>query len=203
MKVKIINECGYDEALWGLGLSYGITSNHEYLTWSLSLSPDDWIRLKDRSVKLAKMGNGHSKFLESIQMWIDMTAPRYFWQQFDTYRIGVTKQSESTMHTLTKQPLMQSDFEEPVPDVILNHLNYLIAIKEFDALKNLLPEGFLQRRIVNLNYKSLRNIISQRISHRLPLWRAFCAQILSQSRYPQFIQDLYTEDDKCNDKPEK
>jgi len=99
MKVKILDERGYDWALLGLSLSF-------------EQDPADMPRVAQ---KLAFRGDGHNKFLESIVLWLDITAPRYWWQQFDTYRAGVSKQSASTMHTMTRRALTQEDFEHSIP----------------------------------------------------------------------------------------
>lgn len=162
MRVNIINEDGLDEAMLGLSLSY----NKEIK------NGDEMFAV---AKKLASKDGGHNKFLESIVIWIDITAPRYWWQQFDTYRIGITKQSDSTMHTIMKRPLTQEDFETPIPEYLLMLLNAYIVQKNFDAIKNILPEGFLQRRVVCTNYKVIRNIIKQRETHKLKEWQVFCS----------------------------
>lgn len=182
MNVSILSEAGYIPALFGLGLSHGITSE---------LDPQDFLdrrtmdsdtrkileRLESIALKLASADGGHNKFLESIQVWLDIDAPRFWWSEFDTYRVGVTKQSESTMHTLGKRELTQDDFEYP-DDLMLAQINLRIEKnkdkpKSIEHIKNYLPEGFLQRRIVSTNYKALRGMILQRKAHRLPQWHAF------------------------------
>ncbi len=181
MKVTVLRECGYEEALLGMGLSYGLTSNVTDI--------DDGLlkRLHDIAVKLSSKEEGHAKFLESICVWLDITAPRYFWQQLSTYRIGVSTQSESTMHTILKRPLTQKDFERPIPPSGLRDLNILVKNKLTTQLKNQLPEGFLQRRIVCLNYKALRHIISQRDGHKLTEWHHFCNRVVAQASHPEFL----------------
>ncbi len=133
--------------------------------------------------------DGHNKFLEAIVVWLDVSAPRYFWQQFDTYRIGVTKQSESTMHTLTRRPLGQQAFAHPIPDEHLNHLNRLIEQSAWERVKRDLPESFLQRRVVCLNYMSLQRIIRQRRNHRLAEWQTFISLTLDQVRHPEYLDE--------------
>ena len=172
MKVRILEEHGYDAAMLGLSLSF-------------DQAPDQMPRVANR---LRFLGDGHNKFLESIVLWIDVTAARYFWQQFDTYRVGVTKQSQSTMHTITAHLLRNADFEHPVPDAILSRLNSLIEEGAWDEVKWALPESFLQRRIVCLNYMSLQRIIRQRRTHRLEDWRAFIAQVLAQAAHPELLE---------------
>jgi hypothetical protein len=165
MEIKILNESGIEEALLGLSLSYSTEKNIN--------------ELYNIALKLSNKDSGHNKFLESIVVWLDIKAPRYWWSQFDTYRTGITKQSESTMHTITRRHLKQDDFEYEISEQNLNLLNGLIdAAKRdkmyFERLKNELPEGFLQRRIVCLNYKAIRNIILQRKNHKLKEWEYFC-----------------------------
>jgi len=173
MNVVILEEHGYSSALLGLCLSY-------------SQDPD---RMPAVAQKLRFKGDGHNKFLESIAVWMDIDAPRYFWQQFDTYRIGVTKQSESTMHTMTTRALQQDDFEYPIPEAHLQHLNALIADEQWQTVKRDLPESFLQRRIVCLNYMILQRMIRQRRSHRLAEWRTFIDEVLRQAEHLELLDE--------------
>jgi len=158
MKIHILREAGLEEAMLGLSLSYD--------------QPID--RMPEVARKLMVRGGAHTKFLESIVVWLDITAPRYWWQQFDTYRVGVTKQSGSTMHNILKTGVDQPYFEGGISRETLIRINKLIAIKEFMQVKRELPESFLQRRIVCLNYKVINHIIKQRENHRLEEWTLFC-----------------------------
>ena len=158
MKIEILQEAGYEHALLGISLSYNT----------------DMDRMPKVAKKLAGKGGGHNKFLESIVVWLDIIAPRYWWLQFDTYRIGVTKQSESTMHTILKNKLTDYHFAYPMPEETLARLNELIEKNEFDQLKAELPEGFLQRRIVCTNYQTIFRMVRQRKTHKLKEWQAFC-----------------------------
>lgn len=180
MKVSIIKESGYDEAILGLSLSYGI----------------DMLRAAQVAEKLAHKEGGHNKFLESIMVWLDITAPRYWWQEADTYRIS-TKQSESTMHTIAKRPLTIDDFEMSIMPSQLHWLNVLIAYHKIspsnsllEDIKNALPEGFLQRRIWCLSYKTLKNIIHQRDGHRLSGWKVFIDEVLTNTQHKSFLKGL-------------
>lgn len=183
MKIKpiVLKESGYDESMLGISLSY--TSNPE--------------RSKQIAPNLAHKGNGHSKFLECIELWIDVTAPRYIWQEFSTYRHS-SVQSESTMHTIMKKELTQDDFENPIPFLFLEYLNTVIDAYKSDVriipkselfleIKNCLPEGFLQRRIVHINYTTLKNIYYQRINHKLTWWKDFLDSVLGQIEHKEFI----------------
>ena len=171
MKVTILREAGYEEAMLGLSLSY---NSHPG-------------RMPARAEQLIGMDKGHNKFAESICVWIDCTAPRYWWSQFDTYRIGVTKQSESTMHTLMRGPLTEHDFEEHICGTWLRMLNKEIEQGNFDGAKRHLPEGFLQRRIICTNYKALRHIYQQRWDHKLAEWTYFTDQLKAQLEHPRWI----------------
>lgn len=173
IEVKVILEAGYGPAMLGLSLSY---------QRPVETMPAVALRLHDQD-------DGHNKFLESIKVWLDITMPRYWWQEFDTYRIA-TKQSESTMHTLMRQPLTQANFVVDIPDATLARVNELIAAQDWLQAKRELPESFLQRRIVCLDYKSLRNILLQRRQHRLPEWRFFQSCVMEMIQYPELLPEL-------------
>jgi hypothetical protein len=181
--VEIIKESGFEEAMLGLSLSYNKKFN------------------LDEMYKVASMlyhkDSGHNKFLESMQVWIDINMPRYWWSEFDTYRVGVTKQSESTMHTVTKKDLTQDDFISVIPSDLLQKLNELITLYAitsdykdiiFREIKSLLPEGFMQRRVVSLNYKVLRHMIKQRKNHRLIEWQDFTRFLQKNCEYKKFLE---------------
>jgi hypothetical protein len=181
MKVIKLNESGYEEACLGFSLSYNSTIE----------------RTKEILPKYAFAKPGENKFLEHIELWYDIIAPRGWWCEADTYRLS-SKQSASTMHTIMKQELSQENFELPIPTCLLNLLNTTILEykKEenktrktllFLELKNTLPEGFLQRRIWHFNYKTLQNIYNQRKDHRLPQWHSFINHVICSIEHPEFI----------------
>jgi hypothetical protein len=165
-------EAGHDVALRGLALSYEQKFDH----------------MLDVAYKLSTHDDGENKFLESMVVWLRIVAPRYWWQEFDTYRIGVTKQSGSTMHTILKRPLTQDDFVDDIPQSTLDALNDLIADKRLPKVKALLPEGFMQERYVCLNYKVLRHIIKQRRQHKLHEWQQFVRLILEHLAHPEYLK---------------
>lgn len=179
MKVQILKEAGYDEAILGLSLSKGTSIE----------------RAKEVAIILANKDGGHNKVLESIYIWLDISAPRYWWQEADTYRIS-TKQSESTMYTIQKRCLTQKDFQDKIHETTLEIINNRIQmynssklIGDLVQLKNELPEGFLQRRIWVMNYKCMRNILLQRTTHRLPLWKSFCSYIRQTIEHPELLPE--------------
>lgn len=165
-----LNEAGFDEAMLGLSLNKNQPVENMPIV----------------AFKLSKADGGHNKFLEHIIVWLDVTAPRWWWQQADTYRIA-SKSSQSTMHTILKRPLNQNDFQYPISEDTLSYLNQLIAAKDLERLKNELPEGFLQRRMWVVSYKTLRNILNQRGTHRMPEWQEFESHILNQVAHPELL----------------
>lgn len=183
MKVRVVNESGYENAM--LGISFSWASNPE--------------RSKEIAPILAHKQGGHNSFLEHIFVWLDVTASRGWWQEASRYRMS-SQLSESTMHTITKRLLTKDDFEYPLEDDFLWEINNQINWYNdknndaedrkdyFLAIKNMLPEGFLQRRIWTMNYKTLQNVYNQRYHHKLPQWKILLDTILSQIEHPEFIR---------------
>ena len=178
MEIKILKEAGYEEAIFGLSLN-----KNQPLT-----------NMPGVAKRLAHFDGGHNKFLEHIELWIEVTAPRFWWQEADTYRLS-SKNSESTMHTLTKRKIQQSDFSARIPESYLSFLNQKMEEGGLLAVKPFLPEGFLQKRMWKMSYKTLKNIVQQRKSHRLPEWNSFVKQIMKQVAHPYFLMD----EEKIND----
>ncbi len=190
MFVRVLEERGYLVALFGLGLNRNITSD---ISFSDFISDSEKIsKMEKVAANLCNLDGGHNKFLESIAIWIDVKAPRYWWQQFDTYRVGMTKQSESTMR-VPKRKLSNDDFITNIDPTILECLNRGIEEKNLTYIKMNLPESFLQRRVCCTNYKCLRNMIMQRSSHLLEEWRFFVAEIKNQCQYPHLLPEIKKE----------
>ena len=178
MEVIVAEEAGYKSALKGLALNKKQVKD-----------------MYEVALKLSKMDGGHNKFLESMLLWIEVRAPRYWWQEADTYRLS-TKQSESTMHTLVEeiesQTLDEMCFEKG--SLVPNQLNTLKEamllednVQKLVTVKRILPEGFIQKRMWCMSYKTLRNVIKQRKNHRLPHWKRFISQVSEQVQYPEFL----------------
>ena len=170
MTISLLNTAGFDEAFAALNLSYGRTPPEEEAIFQggFAACPSD-IKLLER---LVKKGDSHAKVTRMIDVWLDITAPRYWWAEFDTYKVGTTAMSESTMHTLTKRELTSKDFEdgENLPLMCIGVVNTYIEDKDLDGAKKCLPESFLQRRIVKTNYQTLRHMYFDRKHHKLSLW---------------------------------
>lgn len=194
--VKIIEEAGYKSAMLGL---------------SLNKNQNDVKLLRDLMLKLSPKDYGHNKFLESIDMWILVIAPRDWWQEMDTYRM-TTKQSDSTMHTLRKElingNISPTCFE--CGDVSIDTIKELEKrAREKQPVENIkrrLPEGFLQTRVIKLNYKNLFNIITQRQNHEMPHWKYFCRFIRSRAKHYSLLPKMeglwYTNENIAHNNPE-
>lgn len=171
----------------------------------LEIGPNDLKLMKS----LIKGGSEHRKFLRMIHVQLNMWLPRYIWSEFDTYHFNV-KNSCSTMHKLlTNEPITLDQFIYDVDDKnssfvmektveALNEirLKYLQAEDNEEKkillrqAKQLLPEGFIQKRTVDTNYEELLTIYKQRIKHRLPEWQEICAEI---KKLPYFEELFLTE----------
>lgn len=158
---------------WHLSDSYW--GNNEYSLESYVLGEND-ISLMQR---LIKAGTEHRKFLRQIIVSVDITAPLYWWKEFDTYKVGVTANSTSTMHKIASKPITMDCFENgemiysfTIAELEMNRLKYL-ETKDKNEWKRLivnLPESWLQTRTVTMNYENVRTMIRQRTNHKLTEW---------------------------------
>jgi hypothetical protein len=221
MYFKKLKEAGFEEALFGLSLSYydhaippfhmnaftssledsrmatiGIDYKNEKDTFFWT--QERYTKAVHRCLKQAHMQGGHNKFLESITVWLYIQASRDFWQEFDTYRAGITKQSSSTMHTLDKRAVTYLDFEIGTHPDSINIFNLCLtnykdekhpAYKDISTLKKNLPEGWLQERQITTNYKVLQHIYRQRKNHRLKQWKQVIEDLLIQLDHPYLIKE--------------
>ena len=196
MKVNVLEEAGYEWALLGLSKSFK----------DRAIPHEDWwtyerFEKMDKTAKgMAFNDGGHNKFLESINVWIDIEAPRGWWQEFDTYRVGMTKQSDSTMHTIQRRATTEDDYEPLTDSVMIGNFNMLLALatnnfsntgrlsgEALQVIKWNLPEGYLQSRVVCTNYRTLRNIFIQRANHNLSQWQTFINEMREQLERPELL----------------
>lgn len=148
----------------------------------------------DLMKKLTKAGTDHRKFMRMIVMYVDVTAPLYWWKEFDTYKVGTVRNSCSTMHKITDKEFTLDDFSYEYMSYemidVLNKIIEALNIRRDDFLKTklktfwwdiiqILPSSYNQRSTVMLNYEVLRNIYHARKNHKLNDWRAFCKWIES------------------------
>lgn len=147
--------------------------------------------------KLIRAGSEHRKFMRQIMVSVDITAPLYWWKEFDTYKIGTVANSTSTMHKLASTPITKDCFEmgdfvdlddigymQNCPMSIgyywYNTIQYMELVrKKFNETKDkrywkelirLLPESWLQTRTVTMNYENLLSMVHQRKNHKLSEW---------------------------------
>ena len=183
MKVQVINEAGYEEAIYAMSLSY-FDESQEVSIW--------WDNQRDKAVKraakMAQQDSGHNDFLTMTSVWLEIVAPLYMWKQLDRYQIGFRKLSTSTMHTLIKTGVTADRFEYVPKFFNIDEFNEWLKTKpDIEEVANELPDGFLQRRVVKTNYKTLRNIIYQRNGHRLKSWQVFVDAIYKQVAHPELL----------------
>ena len=144
--------------------------------------------------KLAVAGSDHRKFLRQIIVSMDITAPLYWWKEFDTYKVGTVANSTSTMHKIQAKEFSRDDFScdrmtDDALAVLDSVINYLEGERvKFNETKNrehwhnmiqLLPSSFNQMRTVSMNYEVLINIYYARKSHKLAEWHVLCDAIKS------------------------
>jgi hypothetical protein len=141
--------------------------------------------------RLIKAGSEHRKFMRQIFVSVDITAPLYWWKEFDTYKVGTVANSTSTMHKLALTPITLDCFETDDVEV-LEELNYEVSCwwgelivwleklrqkynetkdkRYWKELIRLLPESWLQTRTVTMNYENILSMIHQRKDHKLTEW---------------------------------
>lgn len=143
---------------------------------------------------LAAAGTDHGKYLRMITVTADITAPFYWWKEYDTYKVGTVANSCSTMHKIQAKVFTLSDFSTDH----LSETNLIIMDMMIDALNNarldflqnqdkrdwwqmiqLLPASYNQRRTVQFNYAVLKNMYLSRQNHKLDEWREFCQWVKS------------------------
>ena len=162
------------------------------------IGPNDY----DLMTRLRNAGTDHRKFMRMIVVYLDITAPLYWWKEFDTYRVGVEKNSCSTMHKIHANEFTFDDFshEKLINSACMEIREQNIRISPIQALATtieclnsyrdlylqtkdkkywwqmiqLLPSSYNQRRTVMLNYEVLANIYKSRRNHKLDEWHTFC-----------------------------
>lgn len=162
----------------------------------LQYKKDDFIGPKDLNLMttLRNAGTDHRKFMRMITVYLDITAPLYWWKEFDTYKVGTVANSCSTMHKITDKPFELDDFSH-------EHLGFQSVRVLKDTIKvmndfreefikdhekenwwqliQLLPSSYNQKRTVMLNYEVLANIYKSRRHHKLDEWHTLCDRIES------------------------
>lgn len=148
---------------------------------------------KELMKRLVHAGPSHRKFLRQIFVSVDITAPLYWWKEFDTYKVGTVSNSCSTMHKIHDKEFTLDDFSvEHLNDDVLNKpfkdiiscLNFFrqLYVQDHDKdswwqMIQLLPSSYNQKRTVTMNYENLLNIYETRRNHKLDEWKDFCKWI--------------------------
>lgn len=158
--------------------------------------------------KLVKAGTDHRKFLRMVNVTVDITAPLYWWKEFDTYKVGTVRDSCSTMHKITEKEFTADDFScEHLFDGMDKgtefFTDFLYTLKALNTAREiyietgnkvywwqiiqLLPSSYNQRATVQLNYEVLLNMYHSRKTHKLDEWRTFCEWIEGLPYMEEFI----------------
>lgn len=192
IKIKHTDTYGWQAAIRGM--------RNPMNSWSLSDSSfKGTIEIGANDLKLmqqlAKAGNDHGKFLRMINVTADITAPLYWWSEYDTYKIGTVANSCSKMHKLTARHLTLDDFSIDentlAPELFCNLITLMNALmnlcnskdkettpemkkQAWRTLIQIMPNSYNQKRTVQLNYAVLKNMYHARKNHKLEEWREFC-----------------------------
>lgn len=202
-----MNSWGKSDSLWANGW---VGDRHMPVQWTgeydeYVIGPNDQELMK----KLANAGPVHGKFRRMITVYVDITAPLYWWKEFDTYKVGTVANSCSTMHKIQAKEFTMDDFShehlitnaQTYNGYIPNRILWAVidTLNEFRKLFletksklywwqmiQLLPTSYNQKRTVMLNYEVLVNIYHSRKNHKLDEWHTFCDWI-RQLPYSELI----------------
>jgi hypothetical protein len=189
MEVIVLGEYGHEFAAMGMSLSFKDRAIPMTEWWTKSR----YEKISKTLASNAGRGLGHDKFLRQIAVYLSVEAPRYWWSEFDTYKVSTVAQSESTMHTLMRRDMDVYDLEQGIEQDIQQEEVGLFNkakgryINSIGEMKKYLPESYLQRRVVTLNYAVLRCIIEQRKNHKLPEWHMFIDNVYAQCEHPELL----------------
>lgn len=184
--------CESCEDPWG-GTGYIFDTN------MVNVGPNDLDLMK----RLRNAGTDHRKYLRMITVYCDITAPLYWWKEFDTYKVGTVANSCSTMHKIQAKKFEREDFsvehlsntlDDPIAGVDMGDRHFMVMMDNVISCLNvardrynetkdkkywwqmiqLLPSSYNQKRTVMLNYEVLANIYKSRKNHKLDEWHTFC-----------------------------
>lgn len=187
---------------------------HDIKKSLVELGPND----HDLMMRLRKAGTDHRKFMRMITVYLDITAPLYWWKEFDTYKVGTVANSCSTMHKIADKEFTLEDFSHEhldhlsldlLKDIIAklnaNRNEYLEYQEGDDSVNSkkdywwqmiqLLPSSYNQKRTVMLNYEVLANIYKSRKDHKLDEWQTFCHWI-EELPYSEIILGHYSDEEE-------
>jgi hypothetical protein len=201
IKVEKIDVWGFEHAIRGMrnpmnswdksdtiyGEFYGLDENGREILVPYN-PPQIGKNDLDLMKRLYKAGTEHRKYLRQIFVSMDITAPLYWWKEFDTYKVGTTANSCSTMHKIAAKEFELDDFShehllpisESVLDTVIRELNSFRGLylthkdkEHWWQLIQLLPSSYNQKRTVTFTYENVMTMIRQRTGHKLDEWRNF------------------------------
>jgi hypothetical protein len=171
--------------------------------------------------RLSNAGTDHRKFMRMMPVYVRITAPLYWWKEFDTYKVGTVANSCSTMHKIQAKEFRLEDFSCEHLSVVsldylrnnIEHLNFIRNVYNDDKsnkgawwqMIQLLPSSYNQTRNVMMNYEVLTNIYKSRKDHKLDEWREFCkwietlpySELITEATIPPYIKALFPEPWNC------
>ena len=200
IKIENIDVYGWEAAIRGARNPKNSWSKMDsgYNNGDFNIGENDYDLLKT----LTLAGPEHRKWNRMVTVTMDITAPLYWWKEFDTYKVATVANSCSTMHKIQAKEFTLDDFStEHLDDIaletmkmVIKELNYNRTL--FNSVKDkkywwhmiqLLPSSYNQRRTVHLNYETLAQMYNQRKHHKLDEWKEFCETIEDCLPYSEFI----------------
>ena len=188
LTLKYTSVMNFDNAIRGARYpmnSWGRIDSHTEPDGSFVFGPNDL----DLAMRLAKAGSDHRKYLRMVFVSVDVTAPLYWWKEYDTYKVATVANSTSTMHKIHSKPFSIDDFscdhmtdgtKKFMETVVAELENIRLRFKEtkskddwYDMIQ-LLPSSYNQMRTCTFNYETLINIYRARKNHKLAEWHTFC-----------------------------
>lgn len=192
IKIENTDVYGFEAAIRGMRNPMNswdkLDSKYNELTGNYDIGENDLELMK----KLVKAGTDHSKFMRMITVTCDITAPLYWWKEFDTYKVGTVRNSCSTMHRIADKEFTLDDFShehmKPITitclvkiiDVLNRYRSKYLEAKDKEdwwQMIQLLPSSYNQRATVQLNYQVLHAMYHSRKEHKLDEWKDFCKWI--------------------------
>lgn len=197
IKIEKTEICGWQPAIRGARNPMNSWDKSDSIFWndgSVEIGKNDL----DLMTRLAKAGADHRKFMRMIVVYADITAPLYWWKEYDTYKVGTVANSCSTMHKIHANPFTVSDISidtlikgnSAEPELKAHYKHMMLILDSLNNLRDLyiktndkkywrcmiemLPSSYNQKRTVELNYEVLRNMYHSRKDHKLTEWHTFC-----------------------------
>ena len=208
LKCEILEIHGFPSAIEGMRnpMNSWSKSDSEYRAMGKHYEDIQWC-IGDNDLNLMKKlftaGTEHRKYLRMIQVWMNITAPLYWWKEFDTYKIGTVANSCSTMHKIHSKEFTMEDFsvehlgadclvamKNVIYELNRNRINFLATNDKqyWWNIIQLLPSAYNQKRTVMMNYEVVARIIEQRSGHKLDEWNFFVDRLINLPHIKEIIK---------------